>query len=83
MSNNLPQNFSVYCKHKFIHKSTDIRYEVDARGNSRCYTWIQVDEYFCEKCLDEKSVKKSWNGQPDDSDRPDWSKAGEFRKVYI
>lgn len=71
------------CSHKFIHKETSRRLEVDGRAFTRCVTFITVDVYFCEKCLHESSIKKQWNGQETDCDRPDWSKIGDFKKVYV
>jgi hypothetical protein len=67
------------CEHKFIHKETNRVKEQFC--TSRCETWIQTDEYFCEKCLEEKTIKKEWCGQSHYSDRPDWTKVGSFKNI--
>jgi hypothetical protein len=71
------------CVHKWIYKETDRVIENYGRSNSRCQTWKQTDVYFCEKCLEEKTVKKEWCGQEHYSDRPEWTKLGSFRQKTI
>jgi hypothetical protein len=65
-------------EHKYIHKET-IREAISyGRSNSRCENFKQTDIYFCEKCLEEKTVVKEWCGQLHYSDCPDWVKTGVF-----
>lgn len=71
------------CEHKYVHKET-IREKVSyGRSSSRSENFIQIDYYFCEKCLEEKTVKKEWCGQLHYSDCPDWVKNGEFTSKTI
>jgi len=45
----------VECKHKFVFKDSDGYWANDGRNSVRYY---HVDNYFCEKCLEEKSIEK-------------------------
>lgn len=64
---------SENCEHKFVHKSTDGFY----RSNGR-YSWhyCLIDYFFCEKCLQEKEIKKEVTlGDYEIPDKlPDWAK---------
>lgn len=60
------------CEHKFVHLRNDSYY----RSASR-YSWeyVCIDYYFCEKCLEEKEVKKDVRLGDYELDRlPDWTK---------
>jgi hypothetical protein len=69
-------------EHKYVHKET-IRERISCGIISRCETFKQTDIYFCEKCLEEKTAVKEWNGQLHDSDCPDWVKTGIFTPKTI
>lgn len=66
------------CEHKYIHKETVRERLSYGRSGSRCETFTQCDIYFCEKCLEEKTMKKEWCGQMHYSDCPEWVKLGTF-----
>ena len=45
------------CEHKFVHLET-IRKDYYDSG---CTHFLRIDRFYCEKCLEEKEVKKeSW-----------------------
>jgi len=46
----------VNCEHKWKHKETIRKH--DSYQGSYCTTWIKIDYYFCEKCLEEKEKKR-------------------------
>lgn len=71
------------CEHKYVHKETTRERISYGRSSSRCEDFVQTDTYFCEKCLEEKTVKKEWCGQPHYSDCPDWVKNGIFKSKTI
>lgn len=71
------------CEHEYVHKETDRRRQSHGRSDSRSETWIQDDIYFCQKCLDEKTVEKWWCGVEHERGRPDWTKVGQFRTETI
>ena len=52
------------CEHKFVHLDTIRKNYADGWGTN----WILVDRFYCEKCLEEKEVKKEkWSRE-----RPEW-----------
>lgn len=60
------------CKHKFVH----LRNDSYKRTASR-YSWdfVSIDYYFCEKCLEEKQVKKEHHCNDSELYKiPDWAK---------
>lgn len=60
------------CEHKFVHIRNDSYY----RSTSR-YSWEYacIDYYFCEKCLEEKEIKKNVRVNDHELDKlPDWAK---------
>lgn len=60
------------CDHKFVH----LRNENYKRTTGR-YSWefVNIDYYFCEKCLEEKEVKKHHScGDYELEQIPDWAK---------
>lgn len=60
------------CKHKWAYKNSDSYWTFDGRNSRRYY---HADNYFCEKCLEEKIIQKThccydsdiWN-------LPEWAK---------
>jgi len=53
------------CDHKFVHLDTNTW--TDTSGAYQI-GWFRIDRFFCEKCLEEKSVKKEeWA-----RDKPEW-----------
>ena len=71
------------CEHEYVHKETDRKRQSHGRSDSRSETWIQNDIYFCQKCLEEKTVEKWWCGMEHEHGRPDWTKVGQFRSETI
>ncbi len=71
----------VKCEHKFIHKESDKRCIINDRSCSRSKYWVQIDVYFCEKCLKEEIKKREWCGVPHESGRPGWTKLNGFRTI--
>jgi len=60
------------CKHKFVFKNSDGYWTNDGRNSVRYY---HVDNYFCEKCLEEKSVdKRHWCIDSERWNAPEWTK---------
>lgn len=60
------------CEHKFVH----LRNENWKRPASRySFDFVSIDYFYCEKCLEEKVIKKTHNC-PDHklSEIPDWCK---------
>ena len=69
------------CDHNWKHK--EVAKVVQCYGHSRSATYIQIDSYFCEKCLEEKEVRKDWSGIPDvEEGVPLWVLIGGFVKSY-
>lgn len=60
------------CEHKFVH----LRNENYWRSTSRySREFVTIDYYFCEKCLEEKEVKKDVRLGDHELDKmPDWAK---------
>lgn len=52
------------CTHKFVHIDTVYKKEYVSFG----YTYIRIDRFFCEKCLEEQIKKKEESQRM----RPDW-----------
>lgn len=71
------------CEHEYVHKETDRKRQRRGRSDSRSETWIQDDIYFCQKCLEERTVKRQWSGTEYERERPDWTKVGQFRSETI
>lgn len=67
------------CDHKFVHRNSD-SFKASASRYSWKYTCI--DYYFCEKCLEEKEIKKEvvLNDHEIPDKLPDWAKTI-FKKV--
>jgi hypothetical protein len=61
------------CEHKFVHRNNDNFYKSSGRYS---FTYTSIDYYFCEKCLEEKNVKKEIRlGDYEIPDKlPDWAK---------
>ena len=57
------------CRHKWVHKSSDGYYYFH---NRNWCTYVYMDNYFCEKCLEEKGVKKEWRNDHYEP-RPEWA----------
>ena len=66
-------NISDMCKHKFVHKGTDSFYQSNSRYS---FKYTLIDYYFCEKCLEEKEIKKEviLNDGEISYKMPDWAK---------
>ena len=60
------------CKHKWVYRNSDSFWHFDGR-NTRSYH--HIDYYYCEKCLEEKSMKKDhFCYDSEISSLPDWAK---------
>lgn len=61
------------CEHKYVFRNNDSFYRSMGRYSME---YVSVDYYFCEKCLDEKSVKKDIRlGDYEIPDKlPDWAR---------
>ena len=60
------------CMHKYIHKNTDSYWYFSGRNY---ITYEMIDVYFCEKCLDEKEIKKTHSCYYSEKyNLPDWAK---------
>ena len=60
------------CEHKFVHLRNESYWRTMGRYSRE---FISIDYYFCEKCLEEKSVRKSHRCEDHElSDIPDWAK---------
>jgi len=69
------------CTHKWNHK--EVIKVMQGYAHSRSATYIQINSYFCEKCLEEKEVRKDWSGIPDvEEGVPLWVLMGGFVKSY-
>ena len=58
------------CKHKFVHRNNDSYYRAESRYS---YKYTSIDYYYCEKCLEEKEVRKEESVQQG-HEVPDWAK---------
>ncbi len=43
------------CEHKYVHQSTNCYIQP---VNSTTDNYVRIDMYYCEKCLEEKAIKK-------------------------
>jgi aromatic ring-opening dioxygenase catalytic subunit (LigB family) len=69
-------------QHKWAHKGTSKIAQTYSCAQSANY--IQIDSYFCEICLQEKEVEKTWNGIPEsEKDVPLWVRMGGFTKHCV
>ncbi len=60
------------CTHKFVHRDQKSYYQSNSRFS---WKYVQVDYYFCEKCLEEKEQKKEIILDDSEIDKkPDWAK---------
>lgn len=59
----------MVCKHKYVFRGSDSFYYESGRY---CNTYVHIDHYFCEKCLDEKEKKKQVDVNINDRP-PDWA----------
>lgn len=57
------------CRHKFIHLRTDTWLNKYRYVNS----YFLIDYFYCEKCLEEKTVEKSACDVSIYKDAPDWA----------
>lgn len=64
------------CDHRFLHLRTESYYKPERYTNS----YFLTDYFFCERCLEEKEVKKVAYDVSIYSDTPDWA-LGITRKV--
>jgi len=65
MKNNLT------CEHKFVHLDNNIF--VKKVNDYGAKTYHKIDNFFCEKCLEEKSIKKEWSNYGGlNESAPDW-----------
>ena len=64
---------SENCDHKFVHRNNEGFYCPASRYSMK---YTSVDYYFCEKCLEEKEVKKevTLNDHEIPHKLPDWAK---------
>jgi hypothetical protein len=60
------------CKHKFIHLET-VKWKQQAGRNT--VTYIMLDRFFCEKCLEKKESKQTHDDCTGEKyGLPDWAK---------